>query len=73
VRYYRAQDNAVGEFPDGRAYGFCKGDVLPENHEVVRWDRDHGGKNWLQLPSDEPEPAAPAAPKRAAAAAVAAK
>lgn len=72
MKYYRAQDNAVGEFPDGRAYGFQKGDVLPGSHEVVKWDLDHGGKNWLELPSDEPAP--PPAPKRAAAAAgVAAK
>jgi hypothetical protein len=34
---------------------------------VVRWDQEHGAKNWQELPGDEPAAAPP--PKRAAAAA----
>jgi hypothetical protein len=70
-----AQDNFVGESPEGAWVTVQKGQAFPDNHPLVRLDRDAAeaaakdgrSRTPLFAPMDlgEPEPP-PAAPKRAA-------
>lgn len=54
---HQAQDTFVAMLADGSQRFVTRGEVLPDNHELVRRDRDGGGVLFRPLDLGEEEPA----------------
>jgi hypothetical protein len=67
---HQAQDTFVAQMPDGSDHFVTKGDVLGDNHPLVKRDRDAGGVLFrpLDVGDDDEKPPAKSAPAKAPAA-----
>lgn len=67
---HQAQDTFVAQMPDGSDHFVTKGDVLGDNHPLVKRDRERDGGGVLFKPLDVGDDAPPAksAPAKAPAA-----